>query len=152
MKKTRHLTKRMSQRGIQGWMIDIVNQFGKKGKGDKLVLDRKELERVIFVFNQLIKALQILKIQPSKNQKIPSLLLQINLDLYLHPSLFKKLCQTERPLDLQILNKAIHEITSLKSKLAKIRDKGGIILVEENGKAITVYNKNSFNKKLRPKS
>ena len=41
MKFTGHLRRRMSQRGINKKMVDIVYQYGKE-KGDKIVLNKKD--------------------------------------------------------------------------------------------------------------
>ena len=40
MARTRHIEKRMNQRGIRAAMLDIVEQFG-VWDGDRLVLNRK---------------------------------------------------------------------------------------------------------------
>ena len=46
MAKTRHIQKRMSQRGIKQAMIDMVLNFGVP-QGDKIILNRKGLDGVL---------------------------------------------------------------------------------------------------------
>lgn len=43
---TKHFQCRMSQRGLTKKLIDLVFEFG-KDKGDKLILDRKETQKLI---------------------------------------------------------------------------------------------------------
>ena len=40
MAKTRHIARRMSQRGIKSEVLDMVSKFGVRD-GDKLILNRK---------------------------------------------------------------------------------------------------------------
>ena len=56
MAKTRHIEKRMNQRGIQASMLDTVEKFG-VWNGDKLVLNRKGALAVIKELDQLRKNL-----------------------------------------------------------------------------------------------
>jgi len=46
MAKTRHIGKRMSQRGIRQTLVDLVLQFG-EGTGDRCILNRRGLEEVL---------------------------------------------------------------------------------------------------------
>ncbi|MGO2136104.1 MAG: hypothetical protein ACTH3S_11820 [Marinobacter sp.] len=46
MAKTRHIHKRMSQRGINSRLVDLVTQFG-VDHGDKCILTRKNTEALI---------------------------------------------------------------------------------------------------------
>ncbi|WP_049756845.1 hypothetical protein [Marinobacter nauticus] len=46
MAKTRHIHKRMSQRGINSRLVDLVAQFG-MDHGDKCILTRKNAEALI---------------------------------------------------------------------------------------------------------
>jgi len=46
MAHTRHIHKRMSQRGISASLVDLVSQFGMPD-GDKLILDRKNTEALL---------------------------------------------------------------------------------------------------------
>lgn len=46
MAKTRHIHKRMSQRGINSRLVDLVSQFG-MDHGDKVILTRKNAEALI---------------------------------------------------------------------------------------------------------
>ena len=46
MAKTRHIHKRMSQRGISSRLVDLVSQFG-MDHGDKVILSRKNTEALI---------------------------------------------------------------------------------------------------------
>ncbi len=46
MAKTRHIHKRMSQRGISSRLVDLVAQFG-MDHGDKCILTRKNAEALI---------------------------------------------------------------------------------------------------------
>lgn len=43
---TKHFQNRMSQRGLPKKIIDLVLEFG-KDKGDKLILNRKETQKLI---------------------------------------------------------------------------------------------------------
>lgn len=43
---TKHFQSRMSQRGLPKKIIDLVLEFG-KDKGDKLILNRKETQKLI---------------------------------------------------------------------------------------------------------
>jgi len=56
MSRTRHLHKRMSQRGIQTAMVDLVSQYGIED-GDKLVLDRKNTESLLQALDHMKKNL-----------------------------------------------------------------------------------------------
>jgi len=46
MKTTKHSLARMSQRGLSKKLVDLVFEFG-KGKGDKLILNRKATQKLI---------------------------------------------------------------------------------------------------------
>lgn len=41
MSKTRHIQKRMSQRGITSAILDLVERFGVCDNGDKVILTKK---------------------------------------------------------------------------------------------------------------
>ena len=56
MAKTRHIHKRMSQRGITDRMLKIVSKFGMK-QGDKRILDRKNLDSLLKNMDALRKDL-----------------------------------------------------------------------------------------------
>ena len=83
MAKTRHIHKRMSQRGVTDRMLKLVSKFGMKS-GDKRVLDRKNLDALL------------------KN------------------------------------------MDTLRKDLVKLRDKGGLVVIEKDDTQITTYNLNSF--------
>lgn len=86
MARTRHLHQRMGQRGVKGRLVDVVSQYGTK-KGDRIVLDRKNID-------ELLKGLD-----------------------------------------------------RLRKDLTEIKDKGGLVVIEDNGRQITVYRVNSFDRK-----
>lgn len=46
MAKTRHIHKRMSQRGIKSRLVDLVSQFG-MNQDDKVILSRKNTEALL---------------------------------------------------------------------------------------------------------
>ena len=46
MCKTRHIQQRMSQRGIQQAMVDLVLNFGKT-QGNKVILNRSGIDKVL---------------------------------------------------------------------------------------------------------
>ena len=46
MSKTRHIQKRLNQRGIRDGLLSVVAEFGVT-KGDKLILNRKGAEDVL---------------------------------------------------------------------------------------------------------
>ena len=52
MLSTKHFKSRMSQRGISKKVIDLVLDFG-KDEGDKLFLDKKETQRIIYQIDNL---------------------------------------------------------------------------------------------------
>ncbi|MDN5053086.1 MULTISPECIES: DUF4258 domain-containing protein [Arcobacteraceae] len=52
MFSTNHFKARMSQRGISKKVIDLVLAFG-KDEGDKLFLDKKETQRIIYQIDNL---------------------------------------------------------------------------------------------------
>ena len=60
MLSTKHFKSRMSQRGISKKVIDLVLAFG-KDEGDKLFLDKKETQRIIYqidnIRNTLLKVM-----------------------------------------------------------------------------------------------
>lgn len=83
MAKTRHIHKRMSQRGITDRMLKVVSKFGMT-QGDKQILDRKNIDA-------LVKSMD-----------------------------------------------------GLRKDLLKMRDKGGVVVVEVEDTQITTYNLNSY--------
>lgn len=52
MARTRHIHKRMSQRGISGRLIDLVSQYG-VDDGDKVILDRKNAEALLDAIDEM---------------------------------------------------------------------------------------------------
>ena len=88
MAKSKHIQRRMSQRGITNRMLEIVQDFGVI-EGDKYILSCKNID-----------------------------------------ALLKKM-------------------NTLKKDFLKIRDKGGVVIVESNNTQITTYNLNSYNPKLK---
>ena len=60
MFSTNHFKSRMSQRGLPKKVIDLVLEFG-KNEGDKLFLDRKETQKIIYqidnIRNTLLKVM-----------------------------------------------------------------------------------------------
>jgi hypothetical protein len=46
MSKTRHIQKRMSQRGIQQSMVDMTLEYGEP-QGDKVILNRKGIDCIL---------------------------------------------------------------------------------------------------------
>ena len=52
MFSTNHFQARMSQRGLPKEVIDLVLEFGKY-EGDKLFLDKKETQRIIYQIDNL---------------------------------------------------------------------------------------------------
>lgn len=87
MAKTRHMHKRMSQRGITQRMVSLISEFGVT-IDDKQILDRKNID-------ELLKGMD-----------------------------------------------------DLRKDLLKLRDKGGLVVVEANDTLITTYRVNSYNRKM----
>ena len=60
MFSTNHFKSRMSQRGLPKKVIDLVLEFG-KDEGDRLFLDRKETQKIIYqidnIRNTLLKVM-----------------------------------------------------------------------------------------------
>ena len=56
MFSTNHFKSRMSQRGLPKKVIDLVLEFG-KNEGDKLFLDRKETQKIIYQIDNHINNL-----------------------------------------------------------------------------------------------
>ncbi|KOO82847.1 DUF4258 domain-containing protein [Stenotrophomonas maltophilia] len=56
MRKTVHFEKRMSQRGINKDMVQLVMEYGEQ-QGDKLILNRKAAERLMHAARTLAKIL-----------------------------------------------------------------------------------------------
>lgn len=46
MARTRHIHKRMSQRSISSRLVDLVSNYGMES-GDKLILDRKNIDALL---------------------------------------------------------------------------------------------------------
>lgn len=86
MAKTRHLHKRMSQRGITSRMLDVVGDFGVV-QGDKRILDRNNIDALM------------------------------------------------RSMD------------GLRKDLIRLRDKGGVVVVEVDDVQITTYNIDSYDRR-----
>ena len=56
MAHTRHIQKRMNQRGITAGLIDIVSKFG-VAQGDKLILNKKNAEAALKELESVKKGL-----------------------------------------------------------------------------------------------
>lgn len=54
MTKTKHIEKRMGQRGISGDMLDLVLNYGEE-TGDKVVLSRRGAAKLLRDFRTLMK-------------------------------------------------------------------------------------------------
>ena len=54
MSKTRHIQKRMSQRGIQQAMVDMTLEYGEP-QGDKVILNRKGIDCILKEIEKLKK-------------------------------------------------------------------------------------------------
>lgn len=52
MARTRHINRRMSQRGIRLEVLDMVSKFGVRN-GDKLILNRKACQAIRSTLDQL---------------------------------------------------------------------------------------------------
>ena len=87
MAKTRHIQKRMSQRGIKESMVELVKAFG-VDQGDKSILNRKGCDAVL------------------------------------------------------------NELEQMKKDILKIRERGGLVLIENGEILITTYALNSYSRKL----
>ncbi|MDX1492382.1 MAG: DUF4258 domain-containing protein [Pseudohongiellaceae bacterium] len=83
MAKTRHMHRRMGQRGINARIVDIVIEHGELN-GDKVILDIKNIDALL------------------------------------------------RSMD------------KIKKDLLRVRDKGGVVVVEDSGSQITTYNLDSY--------
>jgi len=83
MAKTRHIQQRMSQRGINEQMLELVTQFG-SWNGDKCVLNKKACRNVLT------------------------------------------------------------ELDAMRKRLIKMQEKGGLVLVQDNGSDITAYRLDSY--------
>ena len=57
MARTRHIHKRMNQRGINAVLVDLVCEYGMED-GDKLVLDRKNTTRLLEEVGRFAKKLE----------------------------------------------------------------------------------------------
>lgn len=57
MSKTRHIKKRMSQRGIRERLIKVVTDFGAPTGTDKVILNKKSTEEVLRQLDLLRKNL-----------------------------------------------------------------------------------------------
>ncbi|WP_151900493.1 DUF4258 domain-containing protein [Sulfurimonas hydrogeniphila] len=56
MTTTNHILARMSQRGISKKLVDLVYEYG-KAKGDKLILNKKNTQKVIREIDSMRKEL-----------------------------------------------------------------------------------------------
>lgn len=54
MQKTKHIEKRMSQRGISSAMIDLALKYGEES-GDKVILGRRSARRLLEDLRTLMK-------------------------------------------------------------------------------------------------
>lgn len=87
MAKTRHMHKRMNQRGVTQHMVNLVRQFG-VNINDKQILDRQNIDALL------------------------------------------------------------HGINVLHKDLLKLRDKGGLVVVEANDTLITTYRVDSYHRNM----
>lgn len=53
MSRTRHLHKRMSQRGITSRLVDVVSRFGVPINADRIILDRKNTLHLLHHLDRL---------------------------------------------------------------------------------------------------
>lgn len=58
MSKTRHITKRMNQRGITSEMLEIAKQFGEYDQGDKLILSKKDIDAYLKEMERISKVMK----------------------------------------------------------------------------------------------
>jgi len=58
MARTRHIHKRMSQRGINARLVDLVSSYGVE-HGDKLILDKKNTEALLKAIDTFRKDLLV---------------------------------------------------------------------------------------------
>lgn len=56
MARTRHMHQRMGQRGVTSRLVDLTSQYG-TGHGDRIVLDRKNVEELLAGMDALRKDL-----------------------------------------------------------------------------------------------
>ncbi|GHD72589.1 hypothetical protein GCM10007164_20380 [Luteimonas padinae] len=56
-KKTRHIEKRMSQRGISQAMVDLVLRYGEEGRAGRVFLNRKSVSQLLRDYRELMRIL-----------------------------------------------------------------------------------------------
>lgn len=56
-KKTKHIEKRMSQRGISQAMLDLVLRYGEEGRAGRVFLNRKSVAQVLRDYRDLMRIL-----------------------------------------------------------------------------------------------
>lgn len=115
MNKTKHLGKRMSQRGIKQEMLNLVYEYGRIS-GDKMILNRKEAQKALHMLDSLIRTAK----------KTGMAMVVFN--------------DVKYKLQGKDLNIIFDKLNSMRSIFMKIMDKGGITLVIDNNTAITAYN------------
>lgn len=57
LKKTKHIEKRMSQRGISQAMLDLVLRYGEEGRAGRVFLNRKSVSQVLKDYRNLMRIL-----------------------------------------------------------------------------------------------
>lgn len=57
LKKTKHIEKRMSQRGINQAMLDLVLRYGEEGRAGRVFLNRKSVSQVLKDYRNLMRIL-----------------------------------------------------------------------------------------------
>jgi hypothetical protein len=58
MAKTRHIQKRMNQRGINDGILDIVKMFGVSDNRDKTILNRKGVQMALMEMSRIMKEMK----------------------------------------------------------------------------------------------
>lgn len=56
-KRTRHIEKRMGQRGISQGMLDLVLHYGEEGRAGRVVLNRKAASHLLRDYRELMRIL-----------------------------------------------------------------------------------------------
>lgn len=122
MHKTKHLEKRMSQRGLTQKMVDLVHRYGKCA-GDKVILNRKDANDKLKYF----RAIKMTMLKAMNNGVIP-----VRMEVGDSVKEFT-LGRKEAKATLQYIDDVCQN-------LLKVIKKGGITLVEYDNAAITAYN------------
>lgn len=56
-KKTKHIEKRMAQRGISQAMLDLVLRYGEEGRAGRVFLNRKSVAQLLRDYRELMRIL-----------------------------------------------------------------------------------------------